>query len=187
VRFALNADKPLSARDQAVYCSTWDDGFSDIDAGRLKAAFIACLRSHTFKTIPTIGDIRQHLQKAEGDATDELAERKWTQVLEYIRLEWSPDIPSQRRITERTQRAINAAGGLAYIADCEPEAKQWARKRFIESYIRYGALEQEQYLLPDGELKDALADFAQTKALPTSKRAEEIRTTYVELAAKELG
>jgi hypothetical protein len=170
-----------------VYRSTWDDGFSDVDAGRLKAAFLACLRSHTFKTIPTIGDIRQHLQKAQGDAAEAEAAQKWTQVLEYIRLEWSPDIPSKRRITERTQRAINAAGGLAYIADCKQEAKQWARKHFIESYIRYGDLQQEQFLLPDGELKNALAAFAQTKALPASKQAEEIRTTFVELAAKELG
>jgi hypothetical protein len=168
VRFALNADKPLNTREQAVYCSTWEDGFSDVDASRLKAAFVACLRSHAFKTIPTIGDIRKHLQKAEGNAAEEGAAAKWSQVVEYIRLHYSPDIPPKNapRITERTQRAINAAGGLAYIADCEPEAKQWARKRFIESYIRYGELQQEQFLLPEGELKNLLAGFSQTKALP---------------------
>src|SRR5215471_21024366 len=83
VRFALNADKPLNAKEQAVYCSTWEEGFSDVDAGRLKAAFVACLRSHTFKTIPTIGDIRQHLQKAESNAAEELAGQKWDRVLDY--------------------------------------------------------------------------------------------------------
>jgi hypothetical protein len=54
------------------------------------------------------------------------------------------------------------------VADCDLESKQWARKRFIEAYIRYGELQQEQFLLPDGELKNLLADVAQTKALPVS-------------------
>jgi hypothetical protein len=119
--------------------------------------------------MPTIGDIRQHLRKAAGSAADEEAAQKWTQVLEYIRLHWSPDIPSKTRIRERTQRAINAAGGLAYIADCEPEAKQWARKRFLEAYVRYAELQQEQYLLPDGEVKNLLAGLAQTKALEAAE------------------
>ena len=144
MRFALNADKALNAKEQAVYRSTWEEGFSDVEAGRLKAAFVACLRVHTFKTIPTIGDIRKHLQKAESNALDEEAAQKWTRVLEYIRVQWTPDIPSRNApdFREQVRRAIHAAGGLAYIADCEPEAKQWARKRFIESYIRYSELEQ---------------------------------------------
>jgi len=120
--------------------------------------------------MPTIGDIRQHLRKAESNAAEEEASQKWNQVLDFIRLEWSPDIPSKRRISERTQRAINAAGGIAYIADCEPEAKQWARKRFIETYVRYGELQQEQFLLPDGKLKELFANAAKTKALPEVTR-----------------
>jgi hypothetical protein len=136
----------------------------------LKAAFVACLRSHQYPRIPTIADVRQHLKKAQSNAADEEAGQKWTQVLEYIRVRWSPDIPSRNApgFREQVQRGINAAGGLAYIADCELEAKQWARKRFVEQYIRYGELQQERFLLPDGALKNLLADVAQTKALPSS-------------------
>lgn len=168
VRFALNAGVALDASAQANYRVLWLEGFSDVTSDRLEAAFAACLRSHTFKNMPTIGDVRQHLEKAKSNACEEAAGRKWAQVLEYIRLHYSPDIPPKNapRITERTQGAINAAGGLAYLADCEPEAKQWARKRFIESYVRYGELQQEQFLLPDGEIKKLLAGVAEAKALP---------------------
>src|SRR5215471_7942325 len=116
VRFALNADKPLNAKEQAVYCSTWEEGFSDVDARRLKAAFLACLRSHTFKTIPTIGDIRQHLQRAIGNAAKEEAAMKWERVLNYA-IQTSPDIPDRNPppIKPRTRCAIRAAGGLEYI------------------------------------------------------------------------
>jgi hypothetical protein len=201
VRFALNADKPLNAKEQAVYCSTWEEGFSDLDTGQLKAAFIACLRSHTFKTIPTIGDVRQHLSTAEGNAAEEGAAQKWTQVLEYIRLHWSPDIPPcldcingrqcelhkpprvYRRVSDRTQRAINAAGGLSYIADCDLESRQWARKRFIEAYIRYGELQQSEYLLPDGEVRNVLAGAAQ-KLLPSPDIYEEGRKKGIKHSEK---
>lgn len=169
MRFALNADKPLNAKEQAVYISTWEEGFSDVDAGQLKAAFVACLRSHTFKTIPTIGDIRQHLQKAERNAAEEEAAQKWEQVLAYA-VRTSPDIPDKNPppIKERTRRAISAAGGLNYMRDCDNESLQWSRKRFIEAYVRFDELQQDEYLLPPGEVRDLLAVAAETKALPES-------------------
>jgi hypothetical protein len=166
VRFALNADKPLNAKEQAVYCATWEEGFADIDAGRLKAAFVACLRSHTFKTIPTLGDIRQHLQKAEHNAIEEQAAQKWDGVVGYAE-RLSPDIceKNPRRISEQTRRAINAAGGLDYIRECDMESLQWARKRFVEAYVRYAELRQDEYLLPPGEARNLLAACAAEKSV----------------------
>jgi hypothetical protein len=79
----------------------------------------------------------------------------------------SPDYAPRnpRPISERTRRAIAAAGGLDFIRECDPDALTWARKRFLESYVRYGELEQDKYLLPDGELKTLIAETAQ-KLLP---------------------
>jgi len=157
----LNADKPLNAKEQAVYCSTWADGFTDVDCSRLKAALISCLRSHRFKTIPTIGDIRQHLERAEGNTAEEQAALKFDDVRSEIRRHYSPDIPWHgRKISERTRRAITCAGGMAYLAECIGGDLVFARKRFIESWLRWDELQQDQYLLPE-QGKKLLAEAAQ--------------------------
>lgn len=132
VRFALNAEKALTAKEQAVYLSMWKDGFADLDANRLRAAFVACLRSHTFKTMPTIGDVRKHLQKAESDAGQFEAEQKWKQVLRHIE-STSPDYASKQKIGERTMSAIRAAGGIPWIRECPLDQVVWCKKQFIES------------------------------------------------------
>jgi hypothetical protein len=51
----------------------------------------------------------------------------------------------------------------------------WARKRFIEAFIRYVELRQEEYLLPPGEVRNLLTDSAQ-KLLPSSETYQEMRT-----------
>ena len=161
-RFALNADKPLNAKEQAVYCSTWADGFADVDYSRLNAVFIACLRSHKFKTIPTIGDIRQHLARAESNTAEEQAALKFDEVLGELRRHYSPDIPWHgRKISEPTQRAINEAGGMGYLVECIGDNLVFARKRFIESWLRWDELQQDRHLLPEGEVKKLLAETAQ--------------------------
>lgn len=168
-KFALNAGQALKPVDLGVTEALWLEGFDDLSSDVLEAAFQKALRTCKFWPVK-VADVREHVEHAQVNATEEEAARKWTQVLEYIRLHWNPDIPPKNapRISERTQRAINAAGGFAYLADCEPEAKQWARKRFLEQYIRYAELQQEQFLLPEGEVKNLLADVATTKALPYS-------------------
>jgi hypothetical protein len=41
----------------------------------------------------------------------------------------------------------------------------WARKRFIEAYVRYAKLRQDEYLLPAGEVPNLLAECAETKSV----------------------
>lgn len=173
-RFALNAGVALGEKERAVYLTMWKEGFADVEAGQLHAAFVACLRSHTYKTMPTIGDVRQHLQKAEDGAEEQGAAVKFEQVLAYA-VRRSPDIPEKNppRISERTRRAINAAGGLDYLRDCDRESLQWARKRFIEAYIRYAELHHDEHLLPPGELRDLLAGAAEQRLLPSSGSYED--------------
>jgi hypothetical protein len=175
-RFGVNFEK-----DVAPVLPLWLEAFGGMNPETLEPLFKKALMACKF--FPRIADILEQVEHAKGNAAEEAAAQKWSEVLTYVRLEFNPDIPPcpacfqreqcdrhnppriYRQIGERTQRAINAAGGLAYIADCEPEEKQWARKRFIEQYIRYGELEQEQFLLPEGELKKLLAGAAETKSL----------------------
>jgi hypothetical protein len=51
------------------------------------------------------------------------------------------------------------------MRECNADELTWARKRFIESYVRWGELQQDQYLLPDGELKTLLEEHAEQLAL----------------------
>ena len=64
--------------------------------------------------------------------------------------------------------AIRAAGGLDYLRDCEHESLQWAKKRFVESFIAWEQLEKGRYLLPDGPIKQAFAAVAAVKMLQNS-------------------
>jgi hypothetical protein len=157
----------LDDKTRAVYLKMWSEDFADVDDDRLAAAFVACRRSHPFRTMPTIADVRQHLSKAEENATRFEAEQKWERVLAYA-ARLNPDIPDRNppRISEPVKNAIRAAGGLNYIRDCGLESLQWACKRFVESYVRHFESKQDQFLLPEGPLRNAITDVAAIRQLP---------------------
>lgn len=119
--------------------------------------------------MPSVADVLVHVEAVKVSASEEQAERKWQQILDYIRLHFNPDLSVQTgrpRINDRTRQAIRAAGGLPYISDCEPEAKQWAKKRFVEAYLRWEKLERDFAMLPEGEFKNSLRTLAEAKSLP---------------------
>ena len=61
----------------------------------------------------------------------------------------------------------------------------WAKKRFIESYLAWAELEQDQFLLRDGELKQFLAGVAEQRELPaTDPSDEELRRRGILYCAK---
>jgi hypothetical protein len=68
-------------------------------------------------------------------------------------------------MSKRTRRAINATGGLAYLSECIGDNLVFARKRFIEAYLRWDELKRDEYLLPPGEVKNLLADIASTMSV----------------------
>lgn len=167
-RFALNCGETLSPDRASGLVTLWSEGFADVAPGRLQAAFVSCIRAHRFPKMPTVADIRSHLTKAEEGATNLEAERKWEQVLRYAQ-STSPDYPARPvRIKDQTQAAIRAAGGLDWIRDCPSDDLQWAKKRFLESFTSWNALEKNQFLLPDGDLKTLIAGAAE-KLLPGAK------------------
>jgi hypothetical protein len=185
IKLALNAGQPADARVQSVYQALWEEGLEDLSYAALEAAFKKTLQTCRFWPIK-VADIRALVDRAQTNATQEEAQQRWNRVLDYMRLCYNPDVPPcsacllarkcdrhdpprvYPRISERTHRAIDAAGGLAYLSDCDrQEALPWARKRFIEAYIRYGELRQDEYLLPPGEVRNLIANTAK-KLLPNS-------------------
>jgi hypothetical protein len=186
-KLALNAGQALDTTALAVYQTLWEEGFEDLPYGVLEAAFRKTLRECKFWPVK-IADIREHVDRTKETAVTAAADLEWQRVLDLRRMYWSPDMPGgfsrgMPKLAERVDRAVRASG-VFKLQDCEPEALHvWAKKRFIESYLAWAELEQEQFiesylawaeleqeqfLLPDGELKDLLAGVAETKALPES-------------------
>ena len=120
---------------------------------------------------PKVSDVLQPIE--DSPIAQAEAEAKWTRVLEYIRLFWSPDLPGgvsrgAPRVTERTMTAIRAAGGFAWLNECPRDDLQWCKKRFVESYTAWATLRRDEYLLPEDSPVKALLSEA-NRALPAPR------------------
>jgi len=165
--------------DVAPRLPLWLERFGGMRPEVLEPLFRKAL--DTCKFFPKVSDILELVEHTKGAADEEAAARKWEQVREQIRLHYSPDLPWKGpRIHERTRRAINAAGGMAYLSECVGTDLVFARQRFIESYLRWDELKQDEYLLPEGELKKILAGVAQSKALPSSSPSFAEKAKYLQ-------
>jgi hypothetical protein len=175
-KLAVNAGVELNAKTQGIFASIWRDGLGDLPLDVLLAAFQKTLRECAYWPVK-VADIRKHVSKAKEIATANTAERAWQRVLEIRRLDWSPDIPGPFHralagLSERVRHAARAAGVFREFTESEFEngaLHTWAKKRFIESFHAWGELEQSKFLLPEGETKKLLIEFAETKALPWTK------------------
>jgi hypothetical protein len=158
--------------DVAPRLPLWLETFGAIDAATLEKLFVRAFR--TCKFFPKVSEILEPLQRTKEAATPEAAEIAWSRVLEVRRTRWSPDAPGgfyggAPQFSERIQSACRAAGVFREFTSEEFEngaLHTWAKKKFIESFLAWEALEKDQYLLPDGEIKNLLIDAAQAKALP---------------------
>jgi hypothetical protein len=174
-RFAVNCGQTLSEARVLL----WIDELSDIEPEQLERAFRNVMRSHTFNNIPQIGDIRAQIDDATKSATQQATELAWQHVLDLRRRFWNPDMPggfsrNMPQLSERVQQAARAAGVFRDFESVEA-LHVWAKKRFVESFIAYSEFEQDEFLLPDGEIKDLLSGFAQTKMLASSQDWNECR------------
>jgi hypothetical protein len=173
---AVNAGIALDARTQTVYRSLWLEGLGDLPYSVLEAAFKKALRACKFWPVK-VADIRECIDRTRETAVKEAADLEWQRVLELRRTRWSPDVPGgfyggAPQLSERVQSAARAAGVFREFTSEEFEngaLHTWAKKRFMESYIAWEELDREQFLLPDGELKNLLAETARAKALPPSQ------------------
>jgi hypothetical protein len=172
----VNAGAALDAKTQAVFRSVWLEGLSDLSPEVLRAAFQKTLRETVFWPVK-VADIRKHVSHAESNATDEAGEVAWQRVLDIRRRLWNPDIPAPfdralAAMSERIRQAARAAGVFRDFTASEWESGSlhtWAKKRFLESFAAFSEREQDMHLLPDGEIKDLLADLAEIKALPAPR------------------
>jgi len=168
VKFSLNCNEPLGDLAMQGYQQLWEESFVDLSYAVLSAALAKTVQRCRF--FPKVADIRGEIDEAKTAATQGAAEIEWQRMLDLRRRYWSPDMPGgfsrgMPKLSERVQRATNASG-VFKLQDCEPDTLHvWAKKRFIESYINFDKI--EEFLLPDGEIKNLLAVAAQTKALPS--------------------
>jgi hypothetical protein len=170
-KLAVNAGAALDARTQAVFHSVWLDGLGDLSPEVMRAAFQATLRTCKFWPVK-VADIREYLEHTKETATDEAAEQAWQRILDLRRRFWNPDMPGgfssgMPELSPRIDRAARAAGVFRDHETVEA-LHVWAKKKFIESFTRWGELEQDKFLLPDGEIKNLLTGAAQLKALPAA-------------------
>jgi len=161
--------------DIAPKLPLWLEALGDVKPETLESLFKRALK--TCKFFPKIAEILEPLESAEKTAAPEAAEEAWRQVLEIRRLHWNPGIgrrdpkiptPFERATAALSERVAQAAraGGIWRDFDSVADLHTWAKKRFIESFIAWGEAQQDQFLLPDGEVKDLLAGGAKLKALP---------------------
>jgi len=156
--------------DVAPLLPVWLEAFDGIKPEVLVSLFGRALK--TCKFFPKVSEILEPIRKAEETATPEAAEQAWQRVLEVRRLHWNPDIPApfQRALATLTDRERQAARAAGVFQDFESvEALHtWAKKPFVESFIRYDELERDGHLLPEGEIKNLLQSVGTEKALPKS-------------------
>ena len=165
--------------DVAPRLPLWLEAFDGIDPETLESLFRRALKSCLF--FPKISEILKPIQKAEQSAMREAAEEAWQQVLAIRREHYNPDMPQALtrclgQLSERVRQAARAAGVFREFESVEG-LHVWAKKHFIESFSASGELERDQFLLPDGHIKNLLADLGQAKALPgPSHNWDECRT-----------
>jgi hypothetical protein len=102
MRLALNSGVALEPGTRAVYVKLWTESFADLDDAKLNAAFQKTLLTWGSEfgkvgKLPTVGDIRGHL---DATAKKELASRadlEWQKLLDYIRRYYWADGPWQHK------------------------------------------------------------------------------------------
>jgi hypothetical protein len=146
----------------------WLEAFGGIEPATLERLFRQAIK--TCKFFPKVSDVLQPIEDSPIARAE--AEAKWSRVLDYVRVYYSPDLPGgisrgAPHVTERTMTAIRAAGGLVWLNECSREQLVWAKKGFCESYVSWKTLERDQYLLPDDSPLKALFSDA-CKVLPAT-------------------
>jgi len=121
----------LLEEDFAIYAEL----LSDLDAKTLDAAYKQALK--TCKFFPTAAEVLAHVERADSVAEELSAESAWARALKWCIANGNvPGTP--RPIGEPAiEVAIRAAGGANYIEAANDEQRMWARKTFLDIYLKY--------------------------------------------------
>ena len=152
--------------------SVWIRALSDLRLETIEAAFAQIEK--TFKptsacTFPVPGHVRELVITANAGLLESEAETAWQKTMRVIAKHYcGADIGWDRHaapLIGRVDHAARAAGGVPFLATCAEEELVWAKKRFIECYLRDENLpEWEQFGMPR-ELLQIVADIAKKKEL----------------------
>ena len=165
--------------DVAPRLPLWLEAFGGMDAALLEKLFGRALK--TCKFFPKVSEILEPIQKAQETAVPEAAERAWEYVLDLRRRFWNPDAlggfsRGMPKLSERIAQAARASGVFRDFDSVEG-LHTWAKKQFIQSFIAWGELELDRFLLPPGEVRDLIAANAERKQLPATDAYEAGRST----------
>jgi hypothetical protein len=160
--------------------SLWREGLEDLSYGVLERAFRRTLQACKYWPVK-VSDIREQADRGREAYVQADAEIKWNNVLEYIRVYWSPDLPGGASskappISPRVMYAIKCAGGLAEIAECLREHLHFKKEHFLEAYTAWETLRRDEFLLPDGPVKALISESIRRAEL--ASQAKEILAKY---------
>jgi len=157
VRFGVNYRQEIDSACIAL----WQDELADIPSDRLEKLFREVIRMCRF--FPNVADVRAQIANAEEHAFALKAEEAWQHLLSYAREWYHPDVDLSHRapgLPAAVAHAARAAGGLHLIWGCPETELQWAKKRFIEDFVRIHETRQVEHLLTDGEARSLLRQIA---------------------------
>ena len=147
----------------------WIAGLRDLDSQTLSRAFDKILKTwkpEFGRKFPVIADVRSCIDKARSVLTAQAAEDIWQDALEACMHQYHPDCGwSGPRLSARVARAIAAANGVHYLCTCSEDDLVWAKKRFVECYLRAEEIEDWGDFLPSPE-RPLYEAFCESKSLP---------------------
>jgi hypothetical protein len=149
--FSRHYRQELLDDDLPIYA----DLLSDLSADVLDKACRQAMKTCRFR--PTVADIRGQLDTKRKALGENEAEEVWQEALEYVN-EWchpdgiAPFGAVRPVLSSRVDHALRAAGGGRYLWGCPTEKCVWAKKAFIEDYIRQEEVLEAEKILGPGEI-----------------------------------
>lgn len=117
---------------------------------------------------PVPAQLLSHIWDAQGNQSKVEAEEAWESLLDWMHRYYRPDCRDMKYplMESNIRHAASAAGGLEHISTCPVEKElPWAKKKFIEAYLRMAQLEKDQPLLASPAVMNQIGVVAEGKQL----------------------
>lgn len=149
----------------------WILALADLSPEVIEAGFKRLLktwRPDFGRKFPAPADLLAMIESTETLAKNSAAENAWHGLLAAIERQYHPDTGWRGpRLPVPIDHAARAANGVHYLSQCPEQELVWAKKRFVECYLRDEAIEQNAPLLPAApDVQAAIAKLADQKAMP---------------------
>ena len=166
VRLAALYNRDLAAPIFGIWFDTLKDLKPDVVGiafNRVEKTFVptsAC-------PFPTPAHVRAFIDEANENSKQVEAEDTWNGALAAIEKQYHPDVGWRGPTLDwRTEHALRAAGGAHFISQCPGNDLVWAKKRFLECYLRDEQLQSDFELLgTDSEIVKTIKSIADKKSI----------------------